>query len=221
VSATALALALSLAGRASAEIARIEGGPGADMLTVGSHAALVAAMSGDDHVTGSPEADDLSGNEGNDTLNGAGGPDTLHGGRGKDSLSGGAGDDLLAGERGDDTLTGGPGADKFVLAPGGGQDLATDFSVEDGDMVQVEGDTQPEVQTIGEDTLLRLPDGSTLLLKGVAAATLSRSVLTGAVPTLPAFGEGAARSSPVTLVALAIVLAAVCVLAALFIRRRN
>lgn len=66
------------------------------------HAVLVAAMGGNDRITGSQFGD------------------SLDGGAGKDLLRGGAGDDQISGGLGRDTLFGGEGDDTFVfdVAPG-------------------------------------------------------------------------------------------------------
>ena len=66
------------------------------------HAVLVAAMGGNDRITGSQFGD------------------SLDGGAGKDLLRGGAGDDQISGGLGRDTLFGGEGDDTFIfdVAPG-------------------------------------------------------------------------------------------------------
>jgi Ca2+-binding RTX toxin-like protein len=55
-----------------------------------------------------------------------------------DTLIGGSGDDLLTGGGNSNTLTGGSGADTFIfLSPSEGIDTITDFSVGQGDKIQV------------------------------------------------------------------------------------
>ncbi len=80
----------------------------------------VTMGAGDDHVTGSSQANTLSGNDGNDTLVGLDGGDTLYGGDGSDTLDGGDHADNLYGEAGNDMLIGGDGNDS--LYGGIGQD---------------------------------------------------------------------------------------------------
>ena len=94
------------------------------------------ALSGDDSLTGSYEADTLLAYGGADRLTGRGGDDDLSGGTGADTLTGGNGDDTLrgqrgadrlAGGRGDDVLVGGVGADTFVFGAVGGSDAIAGF----------------------------------------------------------------------------------------------
>jgi Ca2+-binding RTX toxin-like protein len=59
----------------------------------------------------------------------------IDGGEGDDLLFGNGGDDTLAGVEGDDTLRGGDGADRFMLD---GNDVIADFSVADGDILDLE-----------------------------------------------------------------------------------
>lgn len=137
----------------------IEGGPGADLLE------------------GTANDDDLRGYEGNDTLHGLGGADSLRGGKGDDRLDGGEGDDWLAGGRGADTLTGGPGADTFNSFAGAGTDVVTDFSVAEGDRVELDPGTAFKVRQEGADTVVEM-EGARLVLKGVKAASLPPTAIT-------------------------------------------
>jgi Ca2+-binding RTX toxin-like protein len=77
----------------------------------------VFPTSGDDHLSGSDEADKLLGLAGNDSLRGLGGNDSLNGGDGNDSLVGGDGDDTLEGGDGSDSLFGGAGNDVLISGP--------------------------------------------------------------------------------------------------------
>jgi Ca2+-binding RTX toxin-like protein len=72
-----------------------------------------------------------------DTLTGTDGIDYLLGNLGNDILSGLGGDDVLVGGVGTDTLTGGLGADRFVLTNGDGPDIITDFTVAQGDILDI------------------------------------------------------------------------------------
>jgi hypothetical protein len=72
-----------------------------------------------------------------DTLTGTDGIDYLLGNLGDDILSGLGGDDVLVGGVGTDTLTGGLGADRFVLTNGDGPDIITDFTVAQGDILDI------------------------------------------------------------------------------------
>lgn len=79
------------------------------------HPVLIAAMGGNDRVTGSQFDDSLDGGGGHDRLRGGAGDDTISGGTGCDRLRGGCGDDVLGGGAGRDKLSGGPGHDAFVF----------------------------------------------------------------------------------------------------------
>lgn len=79
------------------------------------HPVLVAAMDGNDRVTGSQFNDTLDGGAGNDRLRGSAGDDDIAGGMGCDRVRGGAGDDFLSGGAGRDWLSGGIGHDAFVF----------------------------------------------------------------------------------------------------------
>ena len=65
------------------------------------------------------------------------GNDDLFGGSGNDSLYGGAGLDILDGGAGADLLVLGAGADAIVFSRGSGSDRVADFSVTDGDILQL------------------------------------------------------------------------------------
>ena len=90
--------------------------------------------SGKDTLTGDSRADILLAQSNSDALNGGDGNDLLCGDSGGDKLSGGAGDDSLGGGSGDDLLTGDKGADRF--SGGSGTDVATDFTVAEGDTIE-------------------------------------------------------------------------------------
>ena len=76
--------------------------------------------SGDDQIIGNAAANRLIGGAGNDVINGGSGDDTLFGGAGAD------------------TLTGGLGADSFVFTdPADAGDTITDFSLAEGDWIDI------------------------------------------------------------------------------------
>ena len=93
----------------------------------------IRAIAGVDVVVGSQGDDVLAGNAYSTSSV------TLRGGAGQDRLIGGGGSDVLEGGAGVDELTGGRGADKFVLAIGSGNDVITDFNVNDGDQIVIAG----------------------------------------------------------------------------------
>jgi hypothetical protein len=132
---------------------------------------------GDDLLRGTPAGDAIKGLAGNDTIEGLDGDDVLRGGRGNDVVSGGRGQDWISGDFGDDTLTGGPDADTFHFAPGYGNDLVTDFSIAEGDRVELPAGTAYTLRQQGADTVLELTSGR-LTLRGVRAADLPTGWLT-------------------------------------------
>lgn len=79
-------------------------------LTIGG---VYAALGGNDHVTGSLQADNVSGGLGNDTVKGGNGNDTVKGNNGNDKLFGGNNTDKLTGGSGKDTLLGDAGKDQL------------------------------------------------------------------------------------------------------------
>ena len=113
------------------------GGDGADHLEGNDGDDTLRGGLGSDHLNGGANDDDLQGHEGDDTLTGEGGADDLRGGEGDDSLLGGTGHDTLRGGEGDDTMTGGSGRDKHVVKENFGADVITDFSVADGDILDL------------------------------------------------------------------------------------
>lgn len=85
------------------------------------------AVTWDEVLIGTPEADDYSGGPGRDRISGRGGDDTLSGWGGRDQISGGAGADVIHGGKmgdvliggwGDDVIRGADGRDELVGGPG-------------------------------------------------------------------------------------------------------
>lgn len=79
----------------------------------------------------------VSGTEFYDTLGGGSGADRLYGQGGNDHITGGRGDDILVGGDGSDNIGGGEGADTFVFDSFEGVDRLRDFSVEQGDLLDI------------------------------------------------------------------------------------
>jgi Ca2+-binding RTX toxin-like protein len=131
----------------------------------------VVGGKGNDLLTGDKGFDIVYGNLGDDTVSGGEGVDWVRGGQGNDSVSGGAGNDWIWGDRGDDTLSGGAGADIFHSFSGAGIDRITDFSVAEGDGVQV--DSYFIVKQVGEDTVITFGAGDQVVLVGVQVSTLA------------------------------------------------
>lgn len=155
-----------LTGAANAD--RLIGGTGEDTASYSGSAEAVSinlftgvANGGDatgdslrsiERVIGSPSADTLVGDSLNNRLEGAGGDDTLTGGLGNDAFyyRAGSGDDSIT------DFTPGPESDDFL-------DFSVHSTLKPGDLA---------VQTQGADTLISLPGGDSILLKGVAAGSL-------------------------------------------------
>lgn len=116
-----------LSGLAGAD--RLLGGGGDDRLDGGT---------GNDALRGGGGGDTLLGGAGDDTLSGDSGHDWLQGGDGNDRLFGGAGHDTLDGGAGGDLMQGGEGRDVFVFRVGSGADRIMDFSLADGDRLQLD-----------------------------------------------------------------------------------
>ena len=169
----------------------LTGGDGGDSITGGSGYDDVNGNKGDDVIIGHSAVGDqlmggqgndwidltassghnlVNGNLGNDLILGGSGGDTLRGGQGADLVIGGAGNDWLSGDLGQNTLTGAGGADTFHA--GAGSDLVTDFSLGQGDRVQVDAGVTWTVSQSGSDTLIALSNGGQMTLQGVQSASL-------------------------------------------------
>ncbi|KQI69496.1 hypothetical protein AN189_03580 [Loktanella sp. 3ANDIMAR09] len=138
--------------------------------------------------------DTVSGSAGDDSVATGAGDDTIIAGAGNDSIDAGTGADTVAGGAGNDTIRLGAadGAeDTIVLEDDGGDDTVFDFEgpVDNGDgtftgrdLLDVTGLTGPDglpvntndvtVSDQGGSALLTFANGETVLLSGVAPATL-------------------------------------------------
>lgn len=85
-------------------------------------------LAGIENVIGSAYADALTGS---DLAN------VIRGGNGNDYIHARAGNDIIAGGSGDDTLYGGDGADNFRFESAGGIDTIFDFSLAQGDVLDI------------------------------------------------------------------------------------
>lgn len=148
----------------------LTGGSGSDRLDGGSGDDELVGLWGDDTLTGNGGSDRIYGNGGTDQLYGEDGDDWLDGGGGNDRLWGGSGADTLVGIWGEDVLTGGSGADRFVSHGADfGSHLIADFSIAEGDSLQVIGATGAISAAMGSQWVEILDDrGSRLFtLEGV------------------------------------------------------
>ena len=85
-------------------------------------------------------------------------------------LIGNAGNNLLSGGRGHDLLTGGLGADTLVFGPNSGADTVSDFSVSEGDHIDLHAYTHGTanlalISQIGADTVIDLGGGNIITVQ--------------------------------------------------------
>ncbi|KMW58357.1 hemolysin-type calcium binding protein [Candidatus Rhodobacter oscarellae] len=140
--------------------------------------------------------------------------DSLDGGAGADVIDGMHGADTITGGTGNDTMTGGAGDDVFVLADGGsGADVITDFDTADtngdgvfNDQFDVTGLTDAAGNPVNAwdvvvsddgfgNALLSFPNGETVILQGVAPATVTGAQALSAAG-IPCFTEGTLIRTP-------------------------
>jgi Ca2+-binding RTX toxin-like protein len=158
----------------------INGNAGDDTASGGAGDDWVVGGKDNDRLAGEDGADIVYGNLGNDTCDGGAGSDVLRGGQQDDVLIGGAGDDWLSGDRDSDTLTGGAGADVFHTFGDAGIDRVTDFSLAQGDRVQLDPGTQYTLAQSGADTVISMVGGGQMILVGVTLSTLTGNWIFGA-----------------------------------------
>lgn len=163
----------------------VGGGAGNDLLGGGAGDDMVYGAAGNDLVFGGAGNDQVLGDAGSDVIGAGSGSDTIYagsendivysgadddvayGGDGNDIVFGGAGDDTLYGGAGDDLLYGGAGADQFSFSAGSGNDVIVGFNAEDGDRLDLQGQTFTEAQTANGDVELMLSGGGTITLEGI------------------------------------------------------
>lgn len=167
----------------------IVGGTGFDDINGNMGNDTASGGAGEDWVVGGRDNDSLSGgdaydlvygNLGNDTISGDGGNDIVRGGQQDDVLFGGAGNDYMSGDKDSDTITGGSGADIFHTFGDAGMDRVLDFSLVEGDRVQVDPGTQYTVAQVGADTVISMTGGAQMVLVGVQMSSLTPGWIFGA-----------------------------------------
>ncbi|WP_296597808.1 FG-GAP-like repeat-containing protein [Phenylobacterium sp.] len=167
----------------------IVGGSGFDDINGNAGNDTCVSGGGDDWVVGGRDNDSLVGsagqnlvygNLGNDTCEGGDGNDIVRGGQDNDVLFGGAGDDYVSGDKGSDTVTGGAGADIFHTFGDAGIDRVLDFSLAQGDRVQLDPGTQYTVSQVGADTVIDMTGGGQMILVGVQMSSLTAGWIFGA-----------------------------------------
>jgi Ca2+-binding RTX toxin-like protein len=158
----------------------INGTMGNDTCVSGGGDDWVVGGKGNDSLVGSDGQNLVYGNIGADTCDGGAGDDIVRGGQDNDVVLGGAGNDFVSGDRGDDTVTGGAGADIFHTFGDAGIDRVTDFSLAQGDRVQVDPGTIFTVSQVGADTVITMTGGGEMILVGVQMSTLTPGWIFGA-----------------------------------------
>lgn len=124
----------------------------------------LAALGGNDTVTGSSDSEVIVGNRGKDNLNGAGSKDTLMGGKGNDILEGGDGNDLVRGDREDDVVRGGNGTDSLF----GGKNNDRLFGDQGNDVLFGDKGNDTLTGGLGKDTLTGGEGNDVFILEGDA-----------------------------------------------------
>jgi Ca2+-binding RTX toxin-like protein len=158
----------------------INGNMGNDLCVGGLGDDWVVGGKDNDQLFGEAGNDLVYGNLGNDTCVGGDGADIVRGGQDNDLLWGGGGNDYVSGDRGDDTMTGGAGADIFHSFGEAAVDRVTDFSVAQGDRVQLDPGTQYTVAQVGADTVISMTGGGQMTLVGVQMSSLPTGWVFGA-----------------------------------------
>ena len=158
----------------------INGNMGNDTLSGGDGTDWVVGGKDNDSLSGGADYDLVYGNLGNDTCNGDDGDDIVRGGQGNDIVNGGAGNDYVSGDKGDDTMTGGAGADIFHSFGDAGIDRVTDFSLAQGDRVQLDPGTVFTLSQVGADTVINMTGGGQMTLVGIQLSALTPGWIFGA-----------------------------------------
>ncbi len=158
---------------------RLDGGTGNDVLNGDLNNDALRGGAGFDTLNGGDGNDWLDGGNWSDTLNGGNGIDGLWGAHGHDEMNGGGGDDRIWFGIGNDTATGGSGADTFNFFRHSGNDVITDASVAEGDLIRIHSNlwsnSLSEIQVIAEfaclnssgNVVLAFDSGDSLTFEGV------------------------------------------------------
>lgn len=143
----------------------------------------VVAGSGNDSVT-LGDFGVANGGNGADTLIGGLGSATLGGGGGADSIVASSGGGVLIGESGNDTMVGGAGKDVFIYTSSGGNDVISGFDPANDTLglanfndISAAGlslqDIINRATVSGGNTILTMPDGSTITIAGVTGVNVN------------------------------------------------
>jgi len=158
----------------------LNGNMGNDTVSTGAGEDYCVGGKDNDSLSGGADYDIVYGNLGDDTCNGDDGNDIVRGGQGDDVINGGAGADFVSGDKGSDTVTGGLGADSFHTFGDAGLDRVLDFSLAQGDRVQLDPGTQFSVAQVAGDTVISMTGGGQMILVGISMSTLTPGWIFGA-----------------------------------------
>ena len=117
--------------------------------------------------TAEPDGDATNETDLNDSLRGTQDADRIFGQGGQDVIRGEGGDDWLVGGEGADTIYGGSGADTFVFLSediGTGRDEIMDFSIDEGDFLDLFDVLPNDALDAPEDYVRFTPSGSSTIL---------------------------------------------------------
>lgn len=138
----------------------------------------ISTGGGDDFISGGAGDDRVLGGDGNDHLLG-----DIKGKAGNDRLIGGAGDDTLDADRGNDRLAGGGDADLFRVSRNNDRDVVADFSLVDGDVIDltavkgIDGWTELQdlLETGRNKLVIDFGEGDVFVVKGLQLSEISEA----------------------------------------------
>jgi Ca2+-binding RTX toxin-like protein len=133
--------------------------------------------------------DMVVGGAGHDRIDVDGGNDTISGGGGNDTMLGGDGLDLITGGTGTNSISGGTGTDRFVITASE-QLTITDYDATDPyELIDLRafaglGFADLAIANVGGSARITLPDGTSILLNGVAVqdVTAANFIFDGQTP---------------------------------------
>jgi Ca2+-binding RTX toxin-like protein len=146
----------------------VAGGEGGNTIVGGQDSADAA-----DSITSGNGNDVIWGSGGNDTITAGDGLNLIFGGFGNDTIATGAGNDTIWGNEGNDTMAAGGGADRYVFGSASGNDQVNGFSFDEGDRLNLQGQTFNTGTSADGDVVLTLSGGGTIELNGVTPANFS------------------------------------------------
>jgi Ca2+-binding RTX toxin-like protein len=132
-----------------------------------------------ENLTLAPATDNWggAGNGLNNVIIGNAGGNFLIGLAGNDTIDGGAGNDYISGGLGNDRLTGGAGKDTFRFEKGSGQDIITDFTKAQHDVIDLSAYYKAGLKAtlidVGADVKISFNTGDSITLMGIHASDLT------------------------------------------------